>query len=368
MLRLAILILVALALTAPAAARPLVGAIRWDAWWQGGRYERFLAPEQWHSRLPFYGRVLAGGGVTVVGDTQAVMDREIALAKAAGLDYWAFDYYHPQSWPEADRYNYGWQRYLASKHKAGLNFCLLLQGGSHMGPAAGWPETVRTFVRLFKQPTYQRVLGGRPLLYIFTVEHLERQFGSRPAARQALDELRRASQAAGAGNPYLVALIWDPRDAVVDDYGFDAVSGYTAAPWGEHREYPYADLAAGNRAFWDRCRAAGRRTIPIVNAGWDGRPRLVDPAQAKNYRGPWFAQPTPAELAANLQSALTWCRRHPATAEANTVLIYAWNETDEGGWLAPTHQEGNARLTALAEVLRPAARPSVAGRGSRRTP
>ena len=37
---------------------------------------------------------------------------------------------------------------------------------------------------------------------------------------------------------------------------------------------------------------------------------------------------------------------------ANTVMIYAWNEFDEGGWLAPTLSEGAARIDALAKVLK----------------
>ena len=30
--------------------RPLVGAIRWDAWTEWGWWQQFLAPEKWHSR------------------------------------------------------------------------------------------------------------------------------------------------------------------------------------------------------------------------------------------------------------------------------------------------------------------------------
>jgi len=37
------------------------------------------------------------------------------------------------------------------------------------------------------------------------------------------------------------------------------------------------------------------------------------------------------------------------------VLIYAWNEFDEGGWLVPAlpppHGEGTARIDALRKVL-----------------
>jgi hypothetical protein len=52
-----------------------------------------------------------------------------------------------------------------------------------------------------------------------------------------------------------------------------------------------------------------------------------------------------------LQAALDWIKANPKSAEAKAVLIYAWNEFDEGGWLAPTLTEGTARLDTMRSVL-----------------
>ncbi len=73
--------------TAASSARAVVGAIRWDAWFGGGSYQRYLAPANWHTRLPFYSTIGPDGGVEVRSDSQQVMDQEIAYAAAAGLDY-----------------------------------------------------------------------------------------------------------------------------------------------------------------------------------------------------------------------------------------------------------------------------------------
>ncbi len=35
------------------------------------------------------------------------------------------------------------------------------------------------------------------------------------------------------------------------------------------------------------------------------------------------------------------------------MLIYAWDEFSEGGWICPTLSEGTARLDAIRGVLRP---------------
>lgn len=40
------------------------------------------------------------------------------------------------------------------------------------------------------------------------------------------------------------------------------------------------------------------------------------------------------------------------------MLIYAWNENDEGGWLMPTLPCQTDRLDALRQVLKKTAAPS----------
>jgi hypothetical protein len=76
------------------AERPLVGAIRWDAWQDNGSVraavEKALAPSQWHYRLPFFARITGLNSVQIDGNSQAIMDQEIDYAAKAGIDYWAF--------------------------------------------------------------------------------------------------------------------------------------------------------------------------------------------------------------------------------------------------------------------------------------
>lgn len=326
-------------------SRPTVGAIRWDGWFADNPWQKNLDDAQWRYRLPFFAEVSKDGRVVVCEDSQEVMDREIGYAADAGLDYWAFCYYHPKSWNQSDAYNYGWRRYLASSQKSRLNFCLLLQGGQHLGPANEWPQTVQQFVTLFREPSYQRVSGGRPLLYVFSCENLVPHFGSAQAARAALDLLRAESVNAGTANPYIVAQIWlhQTKESYLRDVGFDAVSAYSAQG-GDAQPHPYADLAASNLRYWNQFRETGLNVVPLVNAGWDGRPRA--------YKGAWYAEATPREIADDLGNAFTWLRQNRTITPADTVLIYAWNEFDEGGWLCPTREAGTARLDALRKLLR----------------
>ena len=78
-------------------SQPMVGAIRWDAWFADAvnPYEKNLSDKKWHGRLPFYAKIISDTEVEVRGDTQEAVDKEIAYAKNGGIDYWAFLYYSP---------------------------------------------------------------------------------------------------------------------------------------------------------------------------------------------------------------------------------------------------------------------------------
>src|SRR4051812_7663747 len=139
----------------PSRARPIVGAIRWDAWQPGPTGDTIiplLGPSQWRYRLPFYAVEVDSKTVAMAANTQAVMDQEIAYADAAGLDYFCFDHFLTDLRQSLDLY-------LSSARKGDINFCL--QMGS-MGRTADAVNLIRT------EPTYQKVAGGRPLVFLQT--------------------------------------------------------------------------------------------------------------------------------------------------------------------------------------------------------
>ena len=52
-----------------------------------------------------------------------------------------------------------------------------------------------------------------------------------------------------------------------------------------------------------------------------------------------------------MKAAATFVSVNPSVVPARSVLIYAWNEYDEGGWIAPMLDDGTARLDAIRAVL-----------------
>lgn len=337
---------------------PRIGAIRWDAWYGatdtvGRSVEASLSPAHWQARAPFCSEIVSPDALRIDCARQEVMDQEIEYARAAGIDYWAFVAYAPER-PLTAALNL----YRTSSKRHLVNFAMLT-GTDFFRDPANFVRVRNRFIMLMKEPGYQTVLGNRPLLFVGFVNDRQvmTEWGSHERLREAFQELRGRAMAEGLGNPYLVMMDSNPARAAKlrARLGFDAVSSYAAQ--GNAIHGTYERLTAHVRTFWKRARASGSQVVPTVMAGWDPRPRIETPGHwprpddARAMQR-YYETPTPAQLAAHVEQAVHWVWAHPSATEANTIIAYAWNEHDEGGWIAPTLGEGDARVRAIGERVR----------------
>jgi hypothetical protein len=317
-----------------------------DAWQPGPVGDPSIAelgPRQWRYRLPFYGVEVDSNTVALAENTQSVMDQEIAYAHAAGLDFFCFNHYLTDPRQSLNLY-------LSSTRKRDINFCLQM-GSLGEGRVADAINLMKT------EPTYQKVLGGRPLVFFQTWFF---NGYTPPTTRAAADDFRARVMAAGLPNPYIVAEGGGPvLSAVVDadKYGADAVSSYAMGVEEGSGGQPFSALVENTKRDWDAYKATGKKVVPTLMTGWDPRPN--GPTGQ-----PYWAEATPQEIAAQLRDAVKWVADNSCVAEANTIQIYAWNEITEGGWLLPSNTAfnpvGTGRLDAIAGVLRDlASRPSI---------
>lgn len=357
--------LLAALLLAPLAASddaPIVGAIRWDAWYGDGNIvkavEASLGQPKYHFRLPWFARVVNESTVSINGDAQSIMDQEISYAVQAGLNYWAFlDYLN-----EAPSMSIALNRYLAAKDHKGIRYCLIEEGARlDKAGTTAWSNLVEHF----RRPNYQTVLDGRPLLFLFAK--------TTKLGKTEWDELKRLTVAAGLKTPYLV-LMGTNAETDRASLGFDAVSEYACSGKGYTTDpETYAKLTSLHvrQKLWDKWKKERTPCVTFATAGWDTRPRQERPP-------PWCSwvkatpDPTPPakqkpfidattattdELAAHLSEAIAWTKANRDLNPANAIIIYAWNEHDEGGWLSPTlgadGRPNEERIQALARVLRP---------------
>src|SRR6202012_5417315 len=135
--------------------------------------------------------------------------------------------------------------------------------------------------------------------------------------------------------------------------GADAISSYIS---GFRREpaASYNRLDEQTRAYWTSLASTGAAMVPITMVGWDTRPRHETPGpwyRAATNPDHYYVMATPAELAEHVRAAVRFIRANPRACPSKILLIYSWDECDEGGCLMPTYGDPTgSRLQAIAPV------------------
>jgi hypothetical protein len=370
---------VALGMAAGARPAPTVGAIRWDAYFSQPGEPAFadpnfgvvtrtttydMSPEKWHYRVPFFGKEINSTAIIANGNTPEVMGQELQYAQDHGIKFWSFCSYpigckdhHPpasacrgiQCCADNVGLSYAWNLYLEHPDRHKVNFTLLLQPGYWFhGQASGsnetWPEELARYTSYFKMPGYQMVeLDGqprRPLVF---------SFGAKINASHLAD-FRHATKESIGVYPYFVSMNGQVLPGMIDaqsHYG-----GGVGTPAGA--DY-VTNLAQTEVADWKKWASDGSKMIPTVSAGRDARPRhdYAMPWGPVHWSANYVKDPTMAELESHVTDGLDFVAANPATAEANMVLLSAWNEYDEGHWIAPVLDKygGAEKLQAVKRAI-----------------
>ncbi|MGH8080219.1 MAG: hypothetical protein ACREP7_06560 [Lysobacter sp.] len=351
--------------------RSAIGALRWDAWFESqidtpqfyhfAYWLRTIDTGYW-DRIPFWATKINDNDFYFDNTSQASVDQEIRYASTA-LDFWTFLYYN-----EHDSYhnhlNHGLRSYLASEVRDDVSYALMIgnlvfcdncPGGNKEPVNTPWSTKVDEIVSAMRKPSYHRVLGSRPLLYVFE------QIESSDVTQAKLSQLRAAISNTGLGEPYIVALA--PRESdfpTLEARGYDAVSSYSSQ--GENyieakgfipdQPHSYRGLAMENHNYWrDYVQRSRIGVLPTANVGWDCRPRDPVPTEQYDHCGGAYDATTPGDIASQALTMLQWSQLNPIRNPSRSTLLYAWNELDEGGWLVPTMLEGSARVDRLTEGL-----------------
>jgi hypothetical protein len=333
------------AVPANPASRAIPCAIRWDAVDTGlgnpinSEITRTLSPAKFWSRAPWYAKPSDADGILIDGNSQAIMDQEITYARDAGLTCWVYLWYGA-----ADPMQNAWRLHQSSSLKNDVNWAQMEQFGNLKGRRNFISQTP-AIISYMKQSNYQTVLSGRPLWFLYAddysyASHLA-DWGNDPANfASALATFRAAAEAAGLPNPYIVMV--NGNAAVAASLGADAVSSYIPDFGPPAPAKPWAKVVASISSYWSKlgsgASAAGIHTVPIVATGWDTRPRKLHivswetsirkPGEDPNV---YDVLPTPSQFVAELQDAVKYVAAHPGVAASKVILIYAWDECDEGG-------------------------------------
>jgi hypothetical protein len=342
-----LLMLIASPAFAAPASPPTLGAYYFDGWTSTSTHLRPRLLTEFADRQPVWGWH---------DDSLTTVEIQIDYAADAGLRFFAFDWYYPEGPDKYSPLNTGLDFYLRASNRDRLQFCLLVanHSGFRIGPA-DWTAVCDLWLPLLAHPQHLRT-RGRPLIIFFAPGELLNAFGSPQALRAAFDALQARARAAGLPGVEIAACAtpgpennWNNLNALVDA-GFTCLTGYNYV--GHPRKGPemiqaYSTLIAGHVDIWNRFAAKDVLPyIPVVTAGWDSRP--WEAPTTTTSQSLYYPDRTPTQFAQYMKEAEHWLTTNPTkTLPERIILIYAWNEYGEGGYIAPTLGTGTLYLDSL---------------------
>jgi len=244
--------------------------------------------------------------------------------------------------------------YLKAPNCQRLKFCLLVanHAGFRIGPK-DWDACCEKWIELFRQPTHLR-LNGQPLLIFFSPEELRRAFGGVEGVRQALESLRAKAKQAGLPGVAVAACTGPENLKALADSGYTLLTGYNYnLGWmSGGGSQPFRKLIDGNQRIFEQfAEKTPLPYVPVITIGWDRRP-WEEEKLPPGKMSVWYPDRTPKLVKEFMRLGVQWLNKHPdkATPE-RLLLIYAWNENGEGGYLTPTATDGTEYLKAVKRAV-----------------
>jgi hypothetical protein len=322
--------------------RATVGAYYFDGWSGHTNHVTKLLGTKYADRKPVWGWY---------DDTVEIMRRQIDYCADHGLAFWAFDWYYPEGENKTTPLNNALGLYLKAPNCQRMKFCLLVANhrGFRIGPK-DWDACCQQWIELFQQPTHL-TLDGKPLLIFFSPGELQQAFGGVEGVRKALDSLQ--AKAEDAGLPGVaVAACTGPGGHLGDlaRSGYTLLTGYNYnLGWQSGGgSQPFRTLIEGNARIFDQfAEKTPLPYVPVITVGWDRRPWEEDKLPPEKM-SVWYPDRTPKLVEEFVRLGVRWLDEHPDKATAQRLLLlYAWNENGEGGYLTPTAADDTEYLKAV---------------------
>ena len=189
-------------------------------------------------------------------------------------------------------------------------------------------------------------------MIFFSPDELQKAFGGVDGVRKAFDSLRAKAKKAGLPGVSIAACT-GPGGHLADlaRSGYTLLTGYNYNWWlDEWRWQPAVPKTdRGQRAdFQPVCRDR-LRSLTFRSSQPDGIVGLGKRARCPPEKmSVWYPDRTPKLVEEFMRLGVRWLDKHPDKATPQRLLlIYAWNENGEGGYLTPTAKDGTKYLKAV---------------------
>ena len=331
-----------------------VGAYYFHGW--SGETDRWHVTERLKEEFPE--REPVWGWYT---NSVELMEQQIDYMADNNLDFFSFCWYHSSSQQQwiLDALNEGLSFYLQSSNRNRLEFSLFISNHDlsfTMGPQE-WNFCTQKWIELFKEEGYHKI-NGHPVIVFMRHDLLLTKWGTNQEIAEAFEMLKSNALDAGLKEPLIgLHALPGPENGwhnieELKQVGYDFFTGYNYSndicAINSNKEQSFNQLRIKGNQIWDIFAQKNVLPyVPAVTAGWDMRPwETSEP-------GAFYYTPRDPDIIAEfVLDALSWIKRNPSkTFSEPYVIIYAWNENGEGGYLTPTESEGDLVLKKIKEVI-----------------
>jgi len=369
--------------------RPEVVAIYYPHWhnydhgsaWKGEGWTEWEGMKAVRPRFPGHQqpKVLSWGCFDESDPTW--VDREINLAADHGIDVFLYDWYWysgVRNMEEALE-----QGFLQAPSRGRVKFALMWANHDRKDqfcpefgkPRNTWlpsrhsPRDLRRVIdygveRYFHQPNYWRV-DDRLFFSVFQPERFVQELGGPRETRALFEEIDDRLQKAGLTPMHWNGMVAGPAAvALLQEAGFHSTSRYnihsSAQQVRADGTEPYEAVMEAHRQHWRNMRTTALVDLPVVTMGWDCTPRCrldVPWPFAMSPGTDAYEYPYVPVVVGNTpelyEQLLRDAAQHIAQDQRNpfAIVLYAWNEWTEGGYLLPEKRTGTAYLEAIKRVF-----------------
>lgn len=318
--------------------KPAVGAFYFDGWteyqwnnfktlkFQGGAYNDKLVND-YSDREPAYGWVTS---------TEEGIQRQIDDALEAELDFFIFDWYYCRDSGYDECFMNNALDLFMQNPQHEMKFTSMITNDTfNIGPVE-WQETKTKLKEQFRHPAYFKI-DNRPVVYIYLGAKMIDAFGGVGHFKRALKEFKKECRESGVGEP-LIGIA-----NIVENYSLrrlrfaDFLFTYNQPVLVLHNDtepiednlYSIDEMIKAEFDYWFYLNgeALNKKFVPTITAGWDRRPwdentRVV------------YTKPTREYIKKAVKAAIEFNEGYNDKSLENMILIYAWNEYAEGGYIS----------------------------------
>ncbi|MGI5923115.1 MAG: glycoside hydrolase family 99-like domain-containing protein [Lentisphaeria bacterium] len=309
-------------------------------------YPGFGTNRQWREMALYAPQTKPVLGYYDEGNPECI-DWQIKWATEHGVNFFLVDWY----WEAGRNYNEHWlDGFVQARHKRYCKWALMWANHNRKGTHSreDWiAVTERWLEKYICTPEYL-TLDGKPVVFIWSPRNIREDMGGSVPSAEMLALSDRLAREAGLPGIVFYAMNQGGQAQLAQE----GYAGYTTYHcFGRAQEssrnrrfYAYKAVVDQSPANWERdaaeCAAAGLKFLPVVDTGWDARPRHGLDTFVIYDRNV-------AEFTRLLQDMKTWLDRRGQ----KVFVLGPWNEWTEGSYIEPCSEFGFEMLRAIRTVF-----------------